>query len=75
MRDSVQAHTSKEESGTVGPKLSPEAGEKVDELECRNALLAHKGRVHGTSNVEQGHHLHQPDCWLHTQHLQRLSCQ
>ena len=55
-------HTSQKESGAVGAKLSPEAGEEVDELEGWDTLLAHQGGVHSSSNVEQGHDLQPTEC-------------
>lgn len=54
--------TSKKEGGAVRAKLSPEAGEEVDELEGWDTLLAHQGGVHSSSNVEQGHDLQPKEC-------------
>ena len=49
--------TSKQEGCAVRSKLSPEAGEEVDELEGGDTLLANQRGVTSTSNVEQSHDL------------------
>lgn len=45
--------TSQQKGGAVGTKLSPEAGEEVDELEGGQPLLAGQGGVDSRSNVEE----------------------
>ena len=54
--------TSKKEGGAVRAKLSPKAGEEVDELEGWDTLLAHQGGVYSSCNVEQGHDLQPTEC-------------
>lgn len=52
--------TSQQEGGAVRAELSPEGGEKVDELEGRQTLLGSQGWVHCSCNVEKNTYCSKP---------------